>query len=141
MRVELTIPGVPVAQPRVKATHFAGRTRMYTPNAKVRPFKEIIRIMFSEAYKGPPAGGPVIVHITAIFPRPKNKVWKSKPMPRVPHTAHSRNDVDNICKSCLDALTNLAWRDDSQVYYVTVMKFIAAGDEQPHTRIVIDAND
>lgn len=139
MRVELVIPGVPIAQPRAKATHFAGHTRMYTPDAKVRPFKEAIRILFAESHGGPPASGCVILHVTAIMPRPKNKVWKTKPMPREPHTV--KPDLDNIIKAVKDALTKLAWRDDAQVHYVTAMKHVAAGDEQPHTRIVIDAND
>jgi Holliday junction resolvase RusA-like endonuclease len=137
MRVELTIPGVPIAQPRARATTAGGFTRMYTPSEKVAPFKEAIRILFAQAYQGPPSDKPCMVQITAVFPRAKSMIWKSKPMPRIPHTASSRNDVDNVCKSCLDALTKLAWRDDSQVYYAIVQKFIASGDEQPHTRIVI----
>lgn len=135
MRVELTIPGVPVAQPRAKATTFGGHTRLYTPDAKVRPFKEAIRILFAEAYQGPPIEGPVMMQITAVFPRPKGMIWKSKDMPRVPHA--KKPDHDNVAKSVCDALNQLAFRDDSQIYYSIVMKFIASGGEQPHTRIVI----
>jgi Holliday junction resolvase RusA-like endonuclease len=135
MRVEITVPGVPIAQPRAKATTFGGYTRVYTPAGKVRPFKEAIRILFAEAYKGPPVEGPVMIQITAVFPRPKGMIWKSKPMPRVPHA--KKPDSDNVAKSVCDALNQIAWRDDSQCYYVIVMKFIASGDEQPHTRIVI----
>lgn len=139
MRVEICIPGVPIAQPRAKATTFGGKARMYTPDAKVRPFKEAIRILFAEAYKGPPVEGPVILQVTAVFPRPKGMVWKSKPMPRVPHT--KKPDADNVAKSAADALNQIAWRDDSQIYYLIVQKFIAAGDEQPHTRIVITSGE
>ena len=139
MRVEICIPGVPIAQPRAKATTFGGKARMYTPDAKVRPFKEAIRILFAEAYKGPPVEGPVILQVTAVFPRPKGMVWKSKPMPRVPHT--KKPDHDNLEKSICDSLNQLAFRDDSQVYYAIIQKFVASGDEQPHTRIVITSGE
>ena len=108
---------------------------MYTPDAKVRPFKEAIRILFAEAYQGPPTEKPVIMQITAVFPRPKGMIWKSKPMPRVPHA--KKPDNDNLEKSVYDSLNKLAFRDDSQIYYSITQKFIASGDEQPHTRIVI----
>ena len=135
MRVEICIPGVPVAQPRAKATTFGGHTRLYTPDAKVRPFKEAIRILFAEAYQGPPTEKPVIVQITAVFPRTKGMIHKKKPMPRVPHA--KKPDSDNVAKAVCDALNQIAWRDDSQCHYLIVQKFIASGDEQPHTRIVI----
>ncbi len=39
---------------------------------------------------------------------------------------HSREaqrfDVDNVAKACLDALTGVVWRDDSQVTALTVFK-------------------
>ncbi len=33
-----------------------------------------------------------------------------------------RFDVDNVAKACLDALTGVVWRDDSQVTALTVFK-------------------
>lgn len=138
MRIEFTVPGVPIAQPRAKATTINGRARMYTPDASVRPFKEAIRILYAEAFQGPPAEGPVTVKILAVFPRPKNMIWKTKPMPRVPHAV--RPDFDNVAKSVLDALHKQAWRDDAQVAHAIVKKVIASGSEQPHTVIVIEAD-
>lgn len=132
MRVELTIPGEPVAQPRTRSTKGGHH---YTPDNGVNGFKECIRIKFAEAYQGAPSEKPVMVQMTAVFARPKYMRHKTKPMPRVPHT--SRKDVDNVLKAALDALNKVAWIDDAQVYYAIVQKFIASGDEQPHTRIVI----
>ena len=139
MRVEICIPGVPIAQPRAKATTFGGHVRMYTPGKKVRPFRESIRILFAAQHQGPPAEGPIIIQIVAVFPRPRAKIWKTKLMPREPHVV--KPDGDNVAKAVLDALNELAFRDDSQVYYLAVQKFVAAGCEQPHTRIIITAKD
>lgn len=136
MRVELVIPGVPIAQPRTRSTKSGHH---YTPDNGVLGFKEAIKFAFREQYQGAPAEGPVILHITAIFPRPKRLTGKNKPPGRIPHLV--RPDYDNLEKSATDALSKLAFCDDSQVYYATAMKFYAASDEQPHTRIVIDAND
>jgi hypothetical protein len=49
-----------------------------------------------------PADGPLTVRITFIMPRPKNKVWKQKPMPRYCHI--KKPDLDNLVKAVLDAL-------------------------------------
>lgn len=40
---------------------------------------------------------------------------------------NDRIDVDNIAKSCLDALTGLLWRDDRQVVRLSVEKLIDTG--------------
>jgi len=39
-----------------------------------------------------------------------------------------RRDVDNICKSVLDALNGVAWQDDTQVARLTVTKKIDSVD-------------
>ena len=71
----------------------------------------------------------------AAMPRPKNKVWKRKPMPRYWHT--KRPDLDNLVKAVLDALNGLAWRDDAQIHTLNISKVVAAGDEQPHVQVRI----
>lgn len=138
MRIEFTVPGVPVAQPRAKATGRGPFIRMYTPGKKVGPYKDAVRLAFKAARGVWDASAVFSVQIEAVFPRTKDITWKTKPMPRVRHTACSRNDCDNIAKSALDALTKFAWHDDSQVARLIVDKWIAAGDEQPHTKIVIE---
>lgn len=140
------VPAVPVATPRAKATTFNGRTRMYTPTSRkladgsrksngVAEFKAQLRQVAASVYHGPPLTGPVRVDCLFLFPRQASKIWKSKPMPRYPHT--TRPDRDNLDKMILDSLTGILWLNDWLVFAGTIEKWHAAGDEQPGVEIIV----
>lgn len=133
----LSIPGEPIARPRQRVGVMNGHARTFT-DAKhpVHAYKAAIRLAW-QASGCATIDGPVTVNIEAVFPRPKGKIWKTKPMPSYPHTI--KPDVDNVMKACLDGLNGLAFRDDSQVFIATTTKRVAAGDEQPKTVIDIEA--
>ena len=146
--IHLRIPSVPVAQPRIKARAFGGRAQIYTPSTIKTPeggkrphpihaFKATVKMVASERYTDAPLRGPVRVDIICVFPRQAEKIWKSKPMPRYPHTA--KPDRDNLDKAVLDALKGIVLSDDAQVCDGRIQKFYAAGDEQPHVDITIEA--
>lgn len=135
-RIILHVPAVPVAQPRARATAFNGHARVYE-NKKhpVTEFKATVRMALREAYTGAPLTGPLRVDCLFIMPRPAALVWKTKPMPRLPHD--KKPDRDNLDKAVMDALKGLAWVDDSQAALGEIQKWIAGGDEQPHAVITI----
>lgn len=138
--VEFSVPTIPVAQPRQRQTvAFVGgkpRARNFTPtNAPVNAYKAAVQMAFREACKSPPLVGPLRVDLVFVFPRPRAKIWKTKPMPRENHTA--KPDLDNLAKATLDALNALAFIDDSQVAELTIKKWIASGDETAHVEIKI----
>lgn len=138
MQVSFTVPAVPVAQPRQRHAMIAGRVRNYTPSKHpVNDFKATVRMAFHQATKGIDwdAHAAFTVSIDAIFPRPKAKTTKKGPNARYRKT--SKPDWDNIGKSVCDALNMLAWADDSQIVEALVSKWVAAGIEQPHVRIII----
>jgi len=130
----LVIYGKPIGQPRAKATTVGGFARLYSPRHAVDEFKAAIRQEAGPLFREPLTGA-VCVSLVCVFPRPKSKLWKNKPMPAEPHI--SKPDVDNVIKAGLDALKSIAWRDDCQVSELRVKKWVAAGDEQPRTEIVI----
>lgn len=133
----ITIPGDPIARPRQRVGVLHGHARTFTDTKHpVHAYKAAIRLAW-QASGGSLCDGPMVVNIEAVFPRPKSKVWMSKPMPSYPHTI--KPDVDNVQKSILDALNGLAFRDDSQVFISTVTKRVAAGDEQPRTVVEVKA--
>lgn len=70
-----------------------------------------------------------------MMPRPKNMIWKKRPMPRVPHV--KKPDSDNLIKAVKDALTGILWRDDCQVWKEQVTKIYHAGDESPCVKIQV----
>jgi Holliday junction resolvase RusA-like endonuclease len=139
MTIHFRIPAVPVAQPRPRATAINGQARMYEAKKDhaIHSFKAACKLAANQAYQGAPLEAPLRVAMIFVFPRPKGMRWKTKPMPRVPHT--KKPDVDNLAKSVLDGLNGLLFVDDSQAYDVTCLKFIASGDEQSHVEIRIDA--
>lgn len=138
--VVLKVDAVPVAQPRQRhrVIQSGGRpiAANYTPgNHPVNAYKAAIQMAFREACKLSPLVGPLRVDLVFVFPRPRAKIWKTKPMPRENHTA--KPDLDNLAKATLDALNALAFIDDSQVAELTIKKWIASGDETAHVEIKI----
>jgi len=136
--LKIYVPAIPVAQPRPRAVNVNGQA-MIVGNPKSHPvaaYKAVCRMAAHEVFRAEPLCGPLAVTILCVLPRPQAMVWKKRPMPRVPHDKH-RPDVDNLAKSVMDALNGLVWRDDGQIHRLQVQKVIAAGDEQPHTEIVI----
>lgn len=140
--IEFTIPAIPVAQPRQRHRVVEGANgafaRNYTPaKHPVNAFKACAQHAFAAAYSGPPLTGALSISVLFIFPRPKSKVWKRRPMPREPHT--KTPDMDNLLKSLKDSLKGLAYVDDAQIaLYTYCMKVIAGGTEQPRVEVSIE---
>lgn len=122
--VYFKVPAVPVAQPRIRATK---QGRVYTPAGPVHAFKAAVMAAASEHMDAPILEGPIELWVSLIFPRPKNRIWKTRPMPREPHV--KRPDLDNVLKAIMDALKGIAWTDDTQVQWINARKWVAGGDE------------
>lgn len=124
------VPGVPVAQPRARATIQGGHARVYTAAAShpVNVFKAAVQIAARLA-GAHPTYQPVEMRVAFWFPRPKSMTWKTRPMPQMPCV--KKPDVDNLFKSCADALNGIAYVDDSQIFSATIEKHICAGGESP----------
>ena len=141
MRIEFTVPAVPVSQPRPRATVIAGRAHVYGASSDhaIHAFKATVRFAATEAYNGPPIEGPVRLSLLFVMPRKKSRIWKTKPMPREWYSG--AKDRDNLQKGVMDAMNKLAWADDKQVVSGPCDVVMASGYEQPHTVIVIETMD
>ncbi len=132
--VDFTVPAVPVAQPRPRATMAGKHARVYGAASKhpVNAFKATVRMAWQEAHDGTPFEGPISVDALFVFPRPKSfpkkggRMWKA-----------TKPDRDNLDKSLLDALSGVAWADDAQVCSGLVQKAYAAHDEAPHVEVTV----
>lgn len=114
MPITFSIPGDPVPQPRPRVTTRGGFGRAYVPRSHaVHGFREAVQLA-ARAAGATPHGEPVEVVIDAVFARPKSH---RKDAPALP-----RQDVDNLAKSVLDALTGIAWDDDRQVRRLVIEK-------------------
>lgn len=135
MIIELTIPGVPVAQPRQRqaARMVAGKIvqRNYLPqDHPVWAFRSLVQMEARRHFEAP-HDGPVEMSVRFVLPRPQKMIWKTRPMVRVPHVG--KPDRDNLLKAVQDALEGIVYLNDSQVWCGDVRKIIARGGEDPHT--------
>ena len=119
--ITLEIDGRPIPQPRHRATRGG---RMYLPSsAPIRAFKTAVIAAAGKRFRRP-LDGPVVVEITALFQRPPSHLTASGELRKGAPTHPGRNlgDVDNLAKGAIDALTGIAWLDDSQVVDLRVAK-------------------
>jgi Holliday junction resolvase RusA-like endonuclease len=118
--MKIFIPGEPIAQPRVKVSTRGGFARAYV-DAKhpIHAYKQAIRLSYVNA-GGEVLEGPVEIRIACWFERPKGHS-KKRQQQREPKT--TKPDLDNVGKAILDALNEIAYNDDGQVYRLTVEKW------------------
>lgn len=138
--ISFDIAGIPFAQPRPRITIKNGRAWAYHAH-KVETWKETVQLItISELGSiSRPARDRLIhcpVALTVIFrlPRPK-----SLPKKAVYHL--KRPDIDNLCKSTVDAMTRAgAWKDDSQIFLLSATKLYALPGEEGAT-VMIEYKD
>ena len=140
--IQFTVPAVPVAQPRPRATmaHGGKGARMHevthiknaaTGERRPHPiaeYKATVKMAAKAAYSGPPLTGPLAMWVLCVFPS-KSKHRRPKP---------TKPDCDNLGKSTADALNGLTYKDDGQIVMLVVEKCHAAKDEQPHVVVTIE---
>jgi len=97
----------------------------YTPET-TKKFESSVRakikdIMKEKQYSKIPAEKPVAVTIHLTFHLPKSFTKKEK-YEKSGEPVTGRPDVDNIAKSILDAMNDVVFADDSQVYDLYITK-------------------
>lgn len=137
---------MPVSQPRRTQRNITtkdGRkvTVDFVPeNHPVTAFKAQLALDIGAKMQGPPVEKPVKIGAKFFFPRPKRLLTKSAPTGPIPYT--SKPDLDNLIKAVKDAIKNIAWKDDAQVYgYGDLGKFYVEKDGRPRVELTIMADD
>jgi len=97
--------------PATKGSWKVSRGKLRPDNERERPWANAVA-WTANAAGVKPLAGPVKLTIDLYFPKPK------KPTNVFP----SRNDVDKLARSVMDALTGIAWADDQQVVELFVTK-------------------
>ena len=146
MKVDFTVPGEPISQPRQRHALIGGHVRNYTPaKAPVQTYKALVRMAASQAMSGPPTGLPVGVTIECAFARPKSHYRTGANShalkPNAPYRHAKKPDAENCAKAVLDALTEIVYEDDKQVACLHVLKLYADEAGSPHTKIWVETLD
>ena len=132
------VPGIPVAQPRVKAARIGKFIRIYTPKVADN-WKRSVGLIFKQ-FKTGIHEGPVEVNLRFLMPRPKSHFNKKGLKPLAEVWCAKKPDVDNLAKGVYDALTDAgAWTDDSLVVRGYIEKVYANCDGDCGCAITISA--
>lgn len=107
----------PIPQPRPKARRIGPGVQIYTPNSgPIAAYKAAIVEAFSQvAPEGfAPPESPIELSIAFFFERPQSRMKEAR------HTC--KPDLDNLAKGVMDALNEVAWKDDGQVQELSLHK-------------------
>lgn len=139
--ITFTVPGIPVAQPRARASVVCGRAKIVSAVRKdpVNDFKAAVKLCAHVAYKGPLLDGPLSVTLTYRFDRNKKDIRKRGDNPPLYKT--TTPDVDNLMKSVFDALNGVLWKDDALIAESHVVKTFAALSEKPGVDVSVSLLD
>jgi crossover junction endodeoxyribonuclease RusA len=114
-----------------------GGGRMIESSAKVKPWREAVR-QSALATGAPMTDRAVFVHLAFRFTRPKgHHNSKGQLKPSAPITHITRPDIDKLCRSTLDGLTGVLFKDDSQVAFLVASKEYALPGELEGCQIEI----
>lgn len=112
------VPGLPVAQPRTKATARKGTDgkfhgAVYTPSL-ANGWKATVALAARQAGVIPSLEA-VEMKATFFFPRPKSHYRTNGTLKANAPKRHTKKpDRDNLEKAVMDAMKGIAWIDDSQ---------------------------
>lgn len=120
--IKFTVIGDPKGKARPRFRRIGKFTTTYTPKETVeyenkvrKSFKQVI----DKNYK--PIEGPIEADAKCYCPIPKS-LSKKKQQLLIGQPCTKKPDTDNIIKSILDPLNDLAYKDDSQVCKITGLK-------------------
>lgn len=114
MMYDFEIEGKPVGKGRPRFKRMGNFVQTYTPE-KTAEYEKLVRMKFQNA-GGIITDKPVKIEIVAFFEPPKSTKKRDKAeMLRNKILPTKKPDCDNIAKIILDALNQIAYKDDAQV--------------------------
>lgn len=146
-RIDVTIPGEPIPQPRAKAR--IGRTKsgmqfvqIYTPKSQrkdrsggIQAWKQLATLKLREQCPRVPWDGPVELDVTFYFERTQELEKPKHPAGEIRHSV--KPDGDNLVKAIKDVMTEVGiWKDDGRVCDTVIRKRYCARGFGPGVRVI-----
>lgn len=129
MAIEFKVPGPPQGKARARTFYNqrAGHMSSVTPEKTVL-YENLVKTRYLESMEKQmlpyqTLEGPLTVHISAYYEPPKSTSKKNYAK-MIDNTIlpTKKPDIDNIAKVVLDALNGIAYKDDTQVVNLNVIK-------------------
>lgn len=96
-----------------------GKSFVRPDNPKTEFWRQDVQAAALKQYKGPLLTGPIRMTYSFVFPRPKSHYGTGKNAntlkPNAPYWHTNKPDLTKIIRSTEDALTDIVYKDDSQV--------------------------
>lgn len=130
MIVKFTVPGEPQSKGRPRFSYNGRFVQTYTPDKTVN-YENLVKLAWmqraEDELKEPirKLEGAIRAEIVACFPIPKSASKKKHAQMadgKIRPIA-VKKDIDNVCKSVLDALNGIAYDDDRQVVEILAYKY------------------
>lgn len=130
MILSFEVPGVPVGKARPRVT----RNGTYVPK-RTKQYMDTIREAYGWRYL---FDGPVFMEVYAWFPMPKRMTKRDrKRIEELDYLYTHKPDGDNVLKAVKDALNGMAYADDAQVAYESILRKYAREGEAPRIEVVL----
>ena len=124
MIVKFTVPGKAVGKQRPRFSRTYTGVRTYTPR-KTQEYEDLVRISYRAVSKQK-LEGAISATIYGYFEPPKSISKKQREQMLKGDISYIKKiDSDNLAKSILDALNEVAYDDDAQVCLLIVQKLYA----------------
>lgn len=134
-KAQFSVPGKPFAKQRPRVVTRGGFARAYTPQQTVN-YENLVKKVYIDSVGDLKLNGPIKASIEGVFPIPKSASKKDKELMIRGKVLHTKKpDADNIAKSVLDALNNIAYDDDSQICKLLVNKVYG---EDPRINVILE---
>lgn len=120
--VKFIVPGKPFGKQRPRMSRRGKFTTTYTPKETVE-YENLVKISYYASNSDTKLKGAIKAEIRGVFPLPKSTSNKQKEKMLSGEIKYTKKlDCDNMAKCILDALNNIAYDDDSQIYELKVSK-------------------
>lgn len=120
--IRFFVPGVPATAGSKRAFPFRRKdgglgVRVTDDNVRGKDWRTAVQHAATSAYDGKlMLNGPLDVRLQFTLPRPKGHFGKRGVLDSAPRYPVVKPDVLKLARAVEDALTGIAWRDDSQIY-------------------------